>query len=120
MSDLGTYQCANVHSTSATTDNMSRHEMLGWVNDSLAAGYKKIEELCNGAAYCQFMDLMFPGSIQLKKVKFRTNQEHEYIQNFKQFQAAFKKVGCDKVSSISSIHVLCYSLIASPSVLVIQ
>lgn len=42
------------------------------------------------------MDLLFPGSIALKKVKFRTNLEHEYIQNFKLFQGAFKKVGCDK------------------------
>lgn len=50
-----------------------------------------------GAAYCNFMDMLFPSSIQLKKVKFRTNLEHEYIQNFKILQAAFKKVGCDKV-----------------------
>lgn len=50
-----------------------------------------------GSAYCNFMDLLFPGSIQLKKVKFRTNLEHEYIQNFKLLQAAFKKVGCEKV-----------------------
>ena len=38
------------------------------------------------------------GSIQLKKVKFKTNLEHEYIQNFKILQAAFKKVNVDKVS----------------------
>ena len=37
------------------------------------------------------------GSIQLKKVKFKTNLEHEYIQNFKILQAAFKKVNVDKV-----------------------
>ena len=42
------------------------------------------------------MDMLFPGSIILKKVKFRTQLEHEYIQNFKLLQAAFKKVGCDK------------------------
>jgi RP/EB family microtubule-associated protein len=77
--------------------------MLCWVNDCLSSGYKKIEELCTGAAYCQFMDLMFPGSIQLKKVKFRTNQEHEYIANFKQFQSAFKKVGCDKEIPINRL-----------------
>lgn len=70
--------------------------MLNWVNDSLQAEYKKIEELSNGAAYAQLMDLAFPGTVPLKKVKFRTNLEHEYIQNFKIVQAAFKKVGCDK------------------------
>lgn len=98
MSELSqAYQCVNVYATSCTSENLSRMEMLGWVNMSLDAEYKKVEDLCSGAAYCNFMDLLFPGSIQLKKVKFRTNLEHEYIQNFKQLQAAFKKVGCDKV-----------------------
>lgn len=49
------------------------------------------------------MDMLFPGSIQLKKVKFRTNLEHEYIQNFKHLQAAFKKVGCDKEIMINKL-----------------
>lgn len=90
------YKCVNVHATSATSENLSRHDMLNWVNSCLQAEYKKIEELCNGAAYAQLMDLLFPGSTQLKKIKFRTNLEHEYIQNFKIVQAAFKKVSCDK------------------------
>lgn len=90
------YQCNNVYATAATTDNLSRHEMLNWVNDCLQSEYKKIEELSNGAAYAQFMDLLFPGTIPLKKIKFRTNLEHEYIQNFKFVQATFKKVGCDR------------------------
>lgn len=90
------YQCNNVYATSATSDNISRHEMLNWVNDSLQAEYKKIEELSNGAAYAQLMDLVFPGTVPLKKVKFRTNLEHEYITNFKIVQGAFKKVGCDR------------------------
>ena len=32
--------------------------------------FAKIEELCTGAAYCQFMDMLFPGSIQIKKVAY--------------------------------------------------
>lgn len=49
MSESGAaYQCINVHTTSATTENISRQEMLQWVNDSLQASYKKIEELCSG------------------------------------------------------------------------
>ena len=90
------YQCVNVYATSATSENLSRHEMLNWVNDCLQSEYKKIEELSNGAAYAQFMDLLFPGTVPLKKIKFRTNLEHEYIQNFKFVQAAFKKVGGDR------------------------
>ena len=38
----------NVFATSATTENLSRHDMLAWVNDSLMSKYLKIEELCSG------------------------------------------------------------------------
>jgi len=99
--------------------------MLAWVNDCLQSQFSKIEELCTGAAYCQFMDMLFPGklsfiepvfitawfksqrwwnffefsgSVPLKRVKFKTNLEHEYIQNFKLLQAAFKKMSVEKVS----------------------
>lgn len=116
----------NVYSTSVTTDNLSRHDMLAWVNQSLDARLSKIEEMCTGAAYCQFMDMLFPGksklrncevssiafanahkwclissgTVPLKKVKFRTNLEHEYIHNFKLLQAAFKKMNVDKVTEL--------------------
>lgn len=89
----------NVYSTNVTTENLSRHDMLAWVNECLQSSFGKIEELCTGAAYCQFMDMLFPGSVQLKRVKFRTNLEHEYIQNFKILQASFKKMSVDKVSN---------------------
>ena len=115
----------NVYATSGTTENLSRHDMLAWVNDcvqvslalerprtnhivfiynethssSIQTKFAKIEELCTGAAYCQFMDMLFPGSISLKKVKFGTNLEHEFIQNFKILQNSFKKMNVDKVST---------------------
>ncbi|KAK4825046.1 hypothetical protein QYF61_023050 [Mycteria americana] len=87
----------NVYSTSVTSENLSRHDMLAWVNDSLQLNYTKIEQLCSGAAYCQFMDMLFPGCVHLRKVKFQAKLEHEYIHNFKVLQAAFKKMGVDKV-----------------------
>ncbi|XP_065206699.1 microtubule-associated protein RP/EB family member 1 isoform X1 [Planococcus citri] len=93
----------NVYSTNVTVENLSRHEMLAWVNNALQSNFTKIEELCTGAAYCQFMDMLFPGSIALKRVKFRTNLEHEYIQNFKILQAAFKKMNVDKIIPIDRL-----------------
>ncbi|XP_019769782.1 microtubule-associated protein RP/EB family member 1 isoform X3 [Dendroctonus ponderosae] len=93
----------NVYSTNVTSENLSRHDMLAWVNECLQSDYRKIEELCTGAAYCQFMDMLFHGSVQLKRVKFRTNLEHEYIQNFKILQAAFKKMGVDKIIPVDKL-----------------
>jgi len=93
----------NVYSTSGTTENLSRHDMLAWVNDSLQTRFAKIEELGSGAAYCQFMDMLFPGSIQVKKVKFNTKLEHECINNFKVLQVAFKKMNVDKIVPVDRL-----------------
>ncbi|XP_076238333.1 microtubule-associated protein RP/EB family member 1 isoform X3 [Calliopsis andreniformis] len=93
----------NVYATNVTTENLSRHDMLAWVNDCLQASFTKIEELCTGAVYCQFMDMLFPGSVPLKKVKFKTNLEHEYIQNFKILQGGFKKMNVDKIVPIDRL-----------------
>jgi len=47
----------NVHSTSSSSDNLSRHDILSWVNDTLQGSYGKIEELCSGMfsiyGFCQ-------------------------------------------------------------------
>ncbi|XP_071555973.1 microtubule-associated protein RP/EB family member 1 isoform X2 [Temnothorax nylanderi] len=93
----------NVYATNMTSDNLSRHDMLAWVNDCLQSSFTKIEELCTGAVYCQFMDMLFPGSVPLKRVKFKTNLEHEYIQNFKILQGGFKKMNVDKVIPVDKL-----------------
>lgn len=38
----------NVYSTNVTSENLSRHDMLAWVNDCLQSQFSKIEELCTG------------------------------------------------------------------------
>ncbi|XP_012690487.1 microtubule-associated protein RP/EB family member 1b isoform X2 [Clupea harengus] len=93
----------NVYSTSVTSDNLSRHDMLAWINESLQLNLTKIEHLCSGAAYCQFMDMLFPGCVPLKKVKFAAKLEHEYIQNYKLLQAAFKRMGVDKIIPVDKL-----------------
>jgi len=93
----------NVYATSGSTDNLSRHDMLAWVNDCLSTRYSKVEEVCTGAAFCQFMDMLFPGSVQIKKVKFNTKLEHEYINNFKVLQASFKKMNVDKIVPVDRL-----------------
>uniref|UniRef100_A0A3Q4GKU7 Microtubule-associated protein RP/EB family member 1 n=1 Tax=Neolamprologus brichardi TaxID=32507 RepID=A0A3Q4GKU7_NEOBR len=93
----------NVYSTSVTSDNLSRHDMLVWINESLQMNLTKIEMLCSGAAYCQFMDMLFPNSVPLKKVKFGAKLEHEYIHNFKLLQVAFKKMAVDKIIPVDKL-----------------
>ncbi|XP_017029154.1 microtubule-associated protein RP/EB family member 1 [Drosophila kikkawai] len=91
----------NVYSPKA--ENLSRHEILAWVNETLQANIKKIEELCSGAAYCVLMDKLFPNSVQLKRVKMEANQEHEFLNNFKILQGGFKKMSVEKFIPIERL-----------------
>ncbi|XP_050742429.1 microtubule-associated protein RP/EB family member 1 [Drosophila biarmipes] len=93
----------NVYSTNVSSDNPSRYDMLTWVNQMLQTQFSKVEEMCTGAAYCQFMDMMFPNSIPVRRIKFHANLEHEHLQNFKLLQASFNKVSVDKVIPIDRL-----------------
>ena len=42
--------------------------MLAWVNGNLQSQIAKIEELGTGAAYCQLIDMLFPGNKNLIKI----------------------------------------------------
>uniref|UniRef100_A0A182PIF0 Microtubule-associated protein RP/EB family member 1 n=1 Tax=Anopheles epiroticus TaxID=199890 RepID=A0A182PIF0_9DIPT len=86
----------NVHFTGQTTENLSRIELLAWVNRTLLSEFKKVEELCTGAAYCQLMDVMFPGCLPLKRVKFCTNVEHDFLSNLRMFQNALVQLKVTK------------------------
>ena len=49
----------------------------------------------------------FLGIIPLKKVKFSTKLEHEYIQNFKILQASFDKLQVEKVETLFFFYIIC-------------
>lgn len=44
----------------------------------------------------------------MKKVKFDTKLEHEYINNFKILQEGFKKVNVEKVCVKNNFYCLCF------------
>ncbi|XP_023160352.2 microtubule-associated protein RP/EB family member 1 [Drosophila hydei] len=92
MSDLK----PTVSLTSANSENMSRHQMLDWVNNMVNGHFKKIEEMSSGVAYCQMMDMIFPNCINLKRVKMSAKLEHEFFHNMKLFQGALTRLKLDK------------------------
>ena len=95
------YNVVNV--TTVPVSGLGRNEYLNWVNQSLTLQLKKVEELCSGAAYCQLFSIAFPGAINLKKVKFTTKQEYEYIQNFKILQGSFTSLKIEKTIPIEKL-----------------
>ena len=82
---------------------MSRQEMLLWVNDCLQAEFSKIEQLHTGAGYCLFTDLLFPGSMQLKRVKWNSRSELDWLSNWKILQTTWKQLGIDKIVSVEKL-----------------
>ena len=38
----------NVFNTASTAENLSRHDLIQWVNGTLRCNYVKIEDLCSG------------------------------------------------------------------------
>ncbi|XP_036223793.2 microtubule-associated protein RP/EB family member 3 isoform X2 [Bactrocera oleae] len=82
--------------THASSEKLSRHEMLRWINTTVQGEYTKIEELCSGVAYCQIMEILFPNSVGMKKIKVSAKLEHEFLHNLKLFQMAFTRINYEK------------------------
>uniref|UniRef100_A0A0N5AX45 Microtubule-associated protein RP/EB family member 1 n=1 Tax=Syphacia muris TaxID=451379 RepID=A0A0N5AX45_9BILA len=93
----------NVYTTSATTENLSRHDMLVWVNDCLQSNFSRIEDMHTGAAYCQFTDFLFPGSIQLRRVKWNSKSELDWLDNWKLLQTSWKSLGVEKIVPVEKL-----------------
>lgn len=62
---------------------VGRRELLQWVNTLLQTDYKKVEDLRTGAAYCQILDALAPGKVNLKRCNFKATQEYQFVENFK-------------------------------------
>ncbi|KJH45413.1 hypothetical protein DICVIV_08537 [Dictyocaulus viviparus] len=86
----------NVYVSAVTQDNISRHELLAWVNSTIKANFSKIEEMSTGAAYCQLTHLLFRDGINLRKVKWNSRNEMDHINNWKVLGSAWRTLGVDK------------------------
>uniref|UniRef100_A0AAY4ECU0 DNA (cytosine-5-)-methyltransferase n=1 Tax=Denticeps clupeoides TaxID=299321 RepID=A0AAY4ECU0_9TELE len=66
-------------------------EALSWLNGQLQTNFRQLDQLSSGACYCQLMDWLYPGSINMKSVKFQARTKAEFLQNYTILQAAFQK-----------------------------
>ncbi|EDW82904.1 uncharacterized protein Dwil_GK24903 [Drosophila willistoni] len=83
----------SMKNVSATTGEryLSRTELLDWVNGMLGSNYTKLNDLRTGAAYCQLFHILKPDAINVKKVKWTTTTDFDYIQNFRLLQMGFHR-----------------------------
>ncbi|CAD5206109.1 unnamed protein product [Bursaphelenchus okinawaensis] len=103
MSLKDQYTVTNVWISAVTPDNISRMSLLSWVNDCLQSQLNKIEEMSTGAAYCQLTDRLFPGSVPLKKVKWNSRNEVDWINNWRILQKTWTEIGIDKPVNVQTL-----------------
>ena len=70
---------------------VGRGELISWINELLQLNYTKVEDTANGAAFCQVIDAIHPGTVALGRVKFDAYQAPDIINNYKVLQEAFDK-----------------------------
>nr|AAM10998.1 AT09431p [Drosophila melanogaster] len=100
---MATSRAHNVTVTHNSLVQWSRGDILDWFNETLQCNLINIEQLCTGAAYCNLMHMLYPKLINLKRVKFFSNQEYEYVNNFKELQKAFNKVNVSLPAEVNDL-----------------
>lgn len=82
---------------------VGRAELLEWVNDLLKINYTKVEDMSNGAAFCQIIDAIHPGTVHMKNVKYDAVQAPDIINNYKVLQEAFDKNGIKQYIDVNTL-----------------
>ncbi|KAJ0406847.1 hypothetical protein P43SY_008869 [Pythium insidiosum] len=72
---------------------IGRLQLLAWLNELLQTDYTKIEHLADGIAYCQILDALHPGKVNLSQVHFHARSHAECEHNFRVLRKAFH--ACD-------------------------
>uniref|UniRef100_A0A8C7JI48 DNA (cytosine-5-)-methyltransferase n=1 Tax=Oncorhynchus kisutch TaxID=8019 RepID=A0A8C7JI48_ONCKI len=87
----------------ATAEKCSRFEVLDWLNKILDIKFTRVEQICSGSCYCQLMDWLFPGCIDMSTVKFQAQDTPDFIHNYNLLQAGFRKTGVTKFVPVEEL-----------------
>jgi RP/EB family microtubule-associated protein len=82
---------------------VGRAELLAWINGLLGINYNKVEDVANGAAFCQIIDAIHPGTVALGRVNFNAVTEPEMIENYKVLQDSFQKNGITQYVDVATL-----------------
>ncbi|EAS02627.2 EB1-like protein, putative (macronuclear) [Tetrahymena thermophila SB210] len=87
----------------ASVENLSRGEMVQWINEVLKLNITKIECFGTGAIACQLIDCIHNNKVQLSKVNWKAKLEYEFVNNFKVLQQSFTKIGINKPIDVEKL-----------------
>ena len=72
---------------------VGKRVLIDWVNNFLEINIEKVEQMANGAIYCNLFDAIHPGTIPMSRVDFTVTYEYDFMKNWKLVQTAFQKAG---------------------------
>jgi len=75
---------------------VGKKTLIDWVNNFLEINIEKVEQMANGAIYCNLWDAVHPGTLPMSRVDFTVKHEYDYTKNWKLLQNGFQKAGIDK------------------------
>lgn len=82
---------------------VNRSDLLQWINDLLSLNYTKVEDTGNGAAFCQVIDAIHPGTVSLKNVDYNAFDEPGRLNNYKILQDSFTKNGIRQFVDVANL-----------------
>uniref|UniRef100_A0A8C5G4Q9 DNA (cytosine-5-)-methyltransferase n=1 Tax=Gouania willdenowi TaxID=441366 RepID=A0A8C5G4Q9_GOUWI len=86
-----------------SNDKSNRFELVTWINAVLKTNFNDVRETASGACYCQIMDCVVPGSVDMNKVKFDAQSEDDCKHNFNLVHEAFNKNSITKVLPVEQL-----------------
>jgi len=82
---------------------VGRKELTNWIRHYFEPAFQKVEDCANGVVYCQILQSIYPGSVQMGKVKMCAKTEVDFIHNFKVLQAGFNKKKIDRYIDVDKL-----------------
>lgn len=76
--------------------NISKEALINWLQETLCPEMKDIGELGSGTDLCLGMEILFPGSLSLNKVRIGGLTDYDKYHNFKCLQCIFNELGIVK------------------------
>lgn len=68
-------------------------ELLQWINSLLALAVTSLQQLHNGAVYCQIVDAHeIPAAVPMRRVRWDAHRGYDTLNNYKILQAALERI----------------------------
>ena len=82
---------------------VGKSQLIEWLNKTLDLTYTKVEQCANGAAFCQIIDAIYPGTVPMQRVDFGAQLPHQNFENYKVLQEAFSKNGITQYIDVENL-----------------